>query len=151
MANDPVPNFICPTCGAFSATTWADVDAPDAPDASDTALMLGCGQLLGLILVDHARAYPFQVGCLHPDGTFSYRPEGAPDFKGTTREVEVTPELAAELLAMPDIRELLPERTIEQRIYRTLGSLLYCQVQFLVPGTIPPLHPLSGRGVVPSR
>ena len=137
MANDPVPNFICPTCGAFSATTWADVVAPEAPAASETALLMGCGQLLGLILEDHARQYPFQVACLHPDGTFSYRPEGAPDVKGTPRVVEVTPELAAEVAAMPDIREYLPDRTIEQRIYRTLGSLLYCQEQFLVSGTIP--------------
>jgi hypothetical protein len=53
---DPVPNFICPTCGYFGETTWTSYATEDF---GEDRLAFGSYELLGMILIDHLRGYPF--------------------------------------------------------------------------------------------
>src|SRR5262249_51624768 len=91
----------------------------------------GCGELSGIILIDHLKGYPFQVACLHPDGTYGYAPEGAPGkrwdvSKERVEQRLITPEEAQALLAAsPPLHTIAGDAAIEMKIYRLLAGLLY--------------------------
>jgi hypothetical protein len=125
---DPVPHFICPTCGYFGESTW---ESYETEELGQERLDFGCRELLGMILIDHLKGYPFQLACLHPDGTYGYAPEVAPGQrhdvdKGCLIPRQVTPEEVRALhQAGPPLSALVDDAAIEQKIYRILAGLLY--------------------------
>ena len=122
------PVFLCPTCGHFCDTTW---DSYEADHLGETRLTFGCHALLGMILIDHLKGYPFQLACLHPDGTYGYAPEVAPGtradvHKGRSETRLIPPAEAQALLeASPPLHAIVGDAAIEQKIYRILSALLY--------------------------
>ena len=122
------PVFLCATCGHFCDTTW---DSYEANHLGETRLTFGCHALLGMILIDHLKGYPFQLACLHPDGTYGYAPEVAPGtradvHKGRSETRLITPAEAQALLeASPPLHAIVGDAAIEQKIYRILSALLY--------------------------
>ena len=122
------PVFLCPTCGHFCDTTW---DSYETEDLGSDRLTFGRNELLGIILIDHLKGYPFQLACLHPDGTYGYAPEVAPGtradvHKGRSETRLIPPAEAQALLeASPPLHAIVGDAAIEQKIYRILSALLY--------------------------
>jgi hypothetical protein len=140
VTTDPTPNFVCTTCGYFIDTAWESLWDEEL---GEDRLYFGRDELLGLILIDHLKGYPFQIACLHPDGTYGYAPEGEPSQRREPRQEihttrMVTPDEATALLLMQQpLHGLVGDATIEQWIYRKLGALLYACYSPLAPE-----HPL---------
>jgi hypothetical protein len=129
MTTDPVPNFICPTCGYFGDTTW---DSYQAEELGEERLSFGCRELLGMILIDHLQGSPFQLACLHPDGTYGYAPERTPGKRADVDKVAHTTRLGVSEEAQDWLGEQgLPlhvavgDAAITQKVSRILAGLLY--------------------------
>jgi len=118
MMDDATPNFICPACGHFCATTWGDVDLWDE--------FPGLAYMSGQVLIDVRRHNPLMTLCLHPDGSGSYGGAEAGVPKATSRTVLLTPDEAAELLeaSEPYVPEGVHIKEVEDAVWRVMAGLI---------------------------
>jgi len=115
-----VPEFICPACGYFCATTWAARPA-HAPDAIFYER--------GKILVAIARQMPLRTVCIHPDGTSSYGGAETANIKGRVVRPMMTPDEAEEMLATSyPITEKRLEEALLLALAGPLAENLHCPV-----------------------
>jgi len=115
-----LPEFICPACGYFCATTW-EARPPNTPDAIFYER--------GKILVAIARQMPLRTVCIHPDGTSSYGGAETANIKGRVVRPMMTPDEAEEMLATSyPITEKRLEEALLLALAGPLAENLHCPV-----------------------
>jgi hypothetical protein len=146
---DATPNFICPTCGAFSSLTWDDAATKEGAYGL-TVATLG---ILGQVCIEMANGFPPATICQHPDGsTFTMDSMmravmNLRDTYGIAREEAEQRLLGGEGLAdAAAYAQPMPERPV----YRLLGVALY--LRWLQERAKPPSarHPVTDRTQAPS-
>jgi hypothetical protein len=111
---DILPEFICPACGYFCASTW-EARPANTPDAIFYER--------GKVLVTLARKMPLQTVCIHPDGTSSYGEADTATIKGRVTRRMVTPEEAEEMLAaVHPTTDVPPPKRIEDLLLLALAG-----------------------------
>jgi hypothetical protein len=110
---DVAPNFICPACGYFCATTWETIPAQG----------LGFSYECGMVLVTIARQMPLRTVCTHPDGSSSYGGAEIANIKATSTRRMVTPEEAREMLdTATSMADVFPQKILEDAVLLTLAG-----------------------------
>jgi len=111
---DILPEFICPACGYFCASTW-EARPANTPDA----LFYERGK----VLVTLARQMPLRTVCIHPDGTSSYGGADTATIHGRVTRRMVTPEETPEMLAtVHPTTDVLPPTRIEDALLLALAG-----------------------------
>src|SRR6266852_9418478 len=111
---DMLPEFICPACGYFCASTW-EARPANTPDSIFYER--------GKILVTIARKMPLRTVCIHPDGTSSYGGAETAHIKGKVTRDMINAEEAAEMLATSDpTADVLSPKDIEDALLLALAG-----------------------------